>query len=221
MLRWILALLFIPFLDAVLLAVVVSQTHYLGWVGMVALVVLTGLIGMLLVRAEGRRTLRKTQRSLQAGKPPTNELFDAGLLIAAGAFLLTPGLVTDLLGFLLVVPITRIPIRAALKRFVVVPYLDKQTDGLTSGVVWTAGFPDEETSRASWSGGGFPGGASRGDGDSSRPGDARKAADGAAGGTVDLGEDAYTVDTGEGTGSSSELESDRGRDEDAGDRHAR
>ncbi|ELY98900.1 FxsA family protein [Natrialba asiatica] len=172
MLRWIFALLLIPFLDAVLLAVVVSQTSYIGWIGMVLLVVLTGLVGMLLVRAEGRRTLRKMQRSLARGEPPTNQLLDGGLLIAAGAFLLTPGLVTDLIGFLIAVPITRIPIRAALKRYVIVPYADKKTGGLASGSVWTFGFPN---------------GDPEGTAGTSTNADA---------GTYDLGADDYTVNTG-------------------------
>lgn len=176
MLRWLFALLLIPFLDAVVLAIVVSQTSVIGWVGMVLLVVLTGLVGMLLVRAEGRRTIRKIQRSLSEGRPPGNELLDGALLIAAGAFLLTPGLVTDLIGFLLVLPPTRIPIRAGLKRFIVVPYLDKRTDGLASGAVWTFGFPDSDQ-----------GGASKGG--STQDG----AAGSTDGGTYDLGEDAYTV----------------------------
>ncbi len=203
MLRWILALLFIPFLDAVLLAVVVSQTEFLGWVGMVALVVLTGLIGMLLVRAEGRRTLRKTQRTMAAGKPPTNELLDAGLLIAAGAFLLTPGLVTDAIGFLLVVPLTRIPVRAGLKRFVIVPALDKRTEGFTSGVVWTTGFPDDDETRASW-GGDFQTGP---DNDPSVAGGETSWADSSEE-TVDLGEDAYTVDLGDERGGDLDGEDD-------------
>jgi UPF0716 protein FxsA len=165
MLRWILALLLIPFLDAVLLGVV--ATTYTGWLLMVLLVVLTGLVGMLLVRAEGRRTIRKTQRSLEAGRPPTNELLDGAFLIAAGAFLLTPGLVTDLLGFLFVIPLTRVPIRSALKRFVIVPYVDRKAGGFASGKVWTVGFPSD----AGGSGGGST-----------------------AGNTYDLGEDAYSVD---------------------------
>ncbi|MDG5819478.1 FxsA family protein [Natronococcus sp. A-GB7] len=170
MLRWILALLLIPFLDAILLGFV--ATAYIGWVPMVLLVVLTGLVGMLLVRAEGRRTIRKMQRSLAEGKPPTNELLDGGFLIASGAFLLTPGLVTDLIGFLLVVPLTRIPIRTALKRYVIVPYADKKTGGFASGNVWTFGFPegsaDGSETRAQWSDGGD---------------------------TYDLGEDDYSVDS--------------------------
>ncbi|ELZ11844.1 membrane protein FxsA [Natrinema thermotolerans] len=168
MLRWIFALLLIPFLDAVLLAVIVTQFGFLNWVGMILLVVLTGLVGMLLVRAEGRRTIRKMQRSMAQGQPPTNELLDGGLLIAAGAFLLTPGLVTDLLGFLLAVPLTRVPIRMALKRYVVVPYADKKTGGFASGGVWTFGFPDEDPTR--------------------------DVGDSSDGETYDLGEDAYSVD---------------------------
>lgn len=168
MLRWIFVLLLIPFLDAVLLAVIAWQTGYFGLVGMVAIVVLTGLVGLLLVRAEGRRTIRKMQRSLQAGNPPTNELLDGGLLIAAGAFLLTPGLVTDLIGFLLVLPPTRIPIRMALKRYVVVPAIDERTGGFATGKVWTYGFPDSGDPRAS--------GSTSGD-------------------TVDLGRDDYRVNT--------------------------
>ncbi|MFC7232581.1 FxsA family protein [Saliphagus sp. GCM10025308] len=190
MLRWILALLLIPFLDAVLLAVVVSQTTYIGWIGMVALVVLTGLVGMLLVRAEGRRTLRKTQRSLAEGKPPTNQLLDGALLIAAGAFLLTPGLVTDLIGFLFVIPLTRVPIRAALKRFVIVPYLDKKSDGFASGVAWTGGFPGERSTGISWS---SSSGADAGVGTGTGTGTETRSDDAT---TVDLDEDDYSVDTG-------------------------
>lgn len=167
MLRWILVLLLIPFLDAILLAGIAWQTGYFGLVGMVAIVVLTGLVGLLLVRAEGRRTIGKMQRSLQAGEPPTNELLDGGLLIAAGAFLLTPGLVTDLIGFLLVLPPSRIPIRMALKRYVVVPALDERTGGFATGNVWTFGFPD----------GGDPRGSAAGSSE-----------------TVDLGRDDYSVD---------------------------
>ncbi|WP_435346131.1 FxsA family protein [Haloarchaeobius sp. HRN-SO-5] len=140
-LRYIGLLLLIPLLDALLL-VYVAASGYLTAIQTVALVVFTGLIGMFLVRAEGRRTIRKIQRRLSSGEVPTNELMDGGLLIAAGAFLLTPGFVTDALGILLTVPISRIPIRTALKRYVVTPYLDEQTGGLASGKVWTVGFPE-------------------------------------------------------------------------------
>jgi UPF0716 protein FxsA len=141
-LRWVFALLLlIPLADALLLVAVAGAV---GAPATVALVVLTGLIGMLLVRAEGRHTVRSLQQRLATGEVPTKELMDGGLLIAAGAFLLTPGLVTDAVGFLLGVPLTRAPIRAGLERFVVGPYLDRKSGGFVSGRVYTAGFPDDD-----------------------------------------------------------------------------
>lgn len=131
-------LLLIPLLDIMVLVVVATR---LGTIPTIVLVVLTALIGMLLVRAEGRHTARKIQRKIQQGAIPTDELLDGGLLIAAGALLLTPGLVTDFVGLLLVIPLTRYPIRAATKRWVVRPYVDARTAGLASGTIYSGGFP--------------------------------------------------------------------------------
>ena len=140
MLRLIGLLLLIPLIDALLLVV---ATAYLGWQLVVLLVVLTALVGLLLVRVEGRHTLAKIQRKVARGEAPTDELIDGGLLIAAGAFLLTPGLVTDAVGFLVVVPITRYPIRVALKKWVITPYADKKTGGFATGNVYIGGFPGD------------------------------------------------------------------------------
>ena len=160
-------LLLIPLVDAFVLVAIVGS-GLLTPLQTVALVVLTGLLGMLLVRAEGRNTLVRFQRKAAAGSAPTDELLDGGLLIAAGAFLLTPGLVTDLIGFLLVLPPTRYPIRVALKRWVIVPYLDNRTDGFATGNVWTFGFPDSKGSGMGddnpFSPGGFEGGPGAGRG---------------------------------------------------------
>ena len=140
MLRLIGLLLLIPLIDALLLVV---ATAYLGWQLVVLLVVLTALVGLLLVRVEGRHTLAKIQRKVARGEPPTDELIDGGLLIAAGAFLLTPGLVTDAVGFLVVLPLTRYPIRVALKKWVITPYADEKTGGFATGNVYIGGFPGD------------------------------------------------------------------------------
>lgn len=163
-LRYAIALLLlIPLADALFLVVVAD---YLGWQLTVALVVLTAILGMLLVRAEGRHTLRRIQRKLAQGVAPTDELLDGALLIASGAFLLTPGLVTDTIGFLFALPFTRVPIRAVLKRFVVVPYLDKRTGGFATGNVWVGGFPNGEGDfgEGEFGNGSFDGGFDDGDG---------------------------------------------------------
>lgn len=132
-------LLLVPLVDMVVLVLVADR---LGWEATVALVVLTALLGLLFVRAEGRRTVRKLQRSVARGDPPQDQLLDGALLVAAGAFLLTPGLVTDAVGLVLVVPPTRALVRRLLKRYVVVPYIDRRTGGLASGSVYVGGFPD-------------------------------------------------------------------------------
>ena len=170
--RTLLALLLVvPLVDALFLVVVATR---LGWPLTVALVVLTAVLGMLLLRAEGRATLARVQRKLARGEPPTDELLDGGLLIAAGAFLLTPGLVTDAVGFLLALPLSRVPIRMGLKKYVVVPYLDRETGGFVSGNVYIGGFPGGEGGGSGFpgggdgNGGGFPGGTGgfpRDDGD--------------------------------------------------------
>jgi len=149
MLRVIALLLLIPLFDAVLLVALATGVIYpVPPLVIVALVVLTALVGMLLVRAEGRATLLKIQQKLATGEVPTNELIDGGLLIAAGAFFLTPGLVTDFVGLLLAIPFTRYPIRAAARRFVVRPYIDAKTGGFASGQVYVGGFPNEESPAA-------------------------------------------------------------------------
>lgn len=138
MLRLIALLLLIPLFDVLLLVVV---ANFIGVVQTVLIVVLTALIGMLLVRAEGRHTLRKIQRKLAQGEAPTDELVDGGLLLVSGVMLLTPGLVTDLIGLILVIPVTRYPVRVATKKWVVSPYLDAKTGGFASGNVYVGGFP--------------------------------------------------------------------------------
>jgi UPF0716 protein FxsA len=141
--RLLAVLLIVPLVDAIFLIVVAD---WLSWPITVLLVVLTALLGTLFVRAEGRHTVRRFQRALAEGRSPTNELLDGGFLIAAGALLLTPGLVTDAIGFLFVLPPSRYVLRRLLKQFVVKPYVEKKTDGFVSGNVYTAGFPESEGS---------------------------------------------------------------------------
>lgn len=145
MLRVIAVLLLIPLLDIMLL---VALAAFVGPVPTVLLVVLTALIGMLLVRAEGRHTLRKIQAKTAQGELPTDELVDGGLLLVAGVMMLTPGIVTDLVGLLIVIPFTRYPIRLAVKKYVITPYADAKADGFVTGNVWVGGFPGGENANA-------------------------------------------------------------------------
>jgi UPF0716 protein FxsA len=143
-LRVIGVLLLIPLLDVMLLVVLATR---LPVTAVVAIVVLTALVGMLLVRAEGRHTLQRLQEKLTQGEPPTDELVDGGLLLVSGALFLTPGIVTDLVALLFVLPPTRYPIRVVVKKYVVTPYIDAKTGGFATGNVYVGGFPDEDDAR--------------------------------------------------------------------------
>lgn len=84
-----------------------------GWIGLwptIGVVILTAVIGTGLLRQQGISVLFRIQENLQANKLPVRELFDGVCLVIAGAFLLTPGFVTDSLGFALFVP----PIRQSI-----------------------------------------------------------------------------------------------------------
>ena len=78
--RWMIGgLLAVPLVDTLLLLPLASE---IGLLQTVLLVVLTGLVGMLLVRAEGRHTVAKIQQLVTTGELPTDELVDGGLLIS-------------------------------------------------------------------------------------------------------------------------------------------
>jgi UPF0716 protein FxsA len=121
--RLLLAALILALADAFVLLIVAGQIGALLTIG---LVVLTALVGSLLVRSEGRATLQRLQRRLQNFEAPTDELLDGVLIILGGGFLITPGLLTDLTGFLFVIPFTRAPLRVALKRWVITPSVRKK-----------------------------------------------------------------------------------------------
>lgn len=153
-LRVIGVLLLIPLLDVMVLVVLATQ---IGAVPTVALVVLTALFGLLLVRVEGRHTVRKLQRKVGSGELPTDELLDGAFLLVAGVLLVTPGIVTDFVGLILVLSPTRYPVRLAVKKYVLRPYLDAKTGGLAGGTVYAGGFPDQDEDA-----GGNPGSAAGG-----------------------------------------------------------
>ncbi|MDX1594594.1 MAG: FxsA family protein [Gammaproteobacteria bacterium] len=102
----ILLLLFlvVPLVEIYLL---IQAGGIIGALNTVALVVLTAVAGAWLLRLQGLATLRRVQRSLDQGVLPETELVEGVLLLVAGALLLTPGFVTDLIGFVLLVPATR------------------------------------------------------------------------------------------------------------------
>ncbi|MFH1569543.1 MAG: FxsA family protein [Gemmatimonadota bacterium] len=100
------------------LAVLMQASRTLGLLPTVALVLGTGAAGALLARSQGLRALRRLQEAVARGSFPGREIFDGILILAGGLLLLTPGFITDLLGFAALVPGTRHLIRLGLERAV-------------------------------------------------------------------------------------------------------
>lgn len=79
----------------------------IGALWTVILTVLTAFIGAVLVRTQGLQTLFKVKRQLAGGELPATTMVEGILLLICGAMLLTPGFITDTLGFLGLVPAIR------------------------------------------------------------------------------------------------------------------
>ena len=73
----------------------------------IGLVILTAVLGSALIRWQGRGVLNEARRGLEEGTPPVGAVVDGVFLLLAGALLLTPGFVTDALGFSFLVPAWR------------------------------------------------------------------------------------------------------------------
>ena len=87
----------------------------IGAVPATGLVVLTAVIGAALVRAQGFSTIMRIRKNLDAGEIPAVAIIEGAFLLIAGALLLTPGFLTDAIGFGCLVPPLR---RALIVRFI-------------------------------------------------------------------------------------------------------
>jgi len=106
----VLLLIIVPIAE---LYVIVQVGHVLGVVNTLALLVLISFFGAWLMKREGLSTWRRAQRQIDAGTVPGRELVDGALIVLAGALLLAPGFLTDVVGILLLLP----PVRAAVRTF--------------------------------------------------------------------------------------------------------
>jgi UPF0716 protein FxsA len=88
----------------------------IGWLPTLAILVLDSLLGTWLLKSQGSAVWRRFQETMQAGRIPHREVFDGVLVIFGGAFLITPGFITDIVGIFLLLPPTRSVVRGWLIR---------------------------------------------------------------------------------------------------------
>ncbi|MDH3738292.1 MAG: FxsA family protein [Alphaproteobacteria bacterium] len=109
---WILlAFIGVPLIE---IALFIQVGGFIGLWPTIGIVIATALAGTALIRRQGLNTLQRAQAEMDAQRLPVRELFDGICLIFAGAMLLTPGFLTDTVGFILLIP----PLRALLGRYV-------------------------------------------------------------------------------------------------------
>ena len=100
------------------LAVLIKVGSAIGILWTFALILLTALVGVTLLRAQGIATLMRASERMQQGSLPAQELAEGFLLALAGALLLTPGFLTDAFGFSLLLPGVRgMMAQSIMKRF--------------------------------------------------------------------------------------------------------
>jgi UPF0716 protein FxsA len=103
--RWIVSLfVVIPLLELYLL---IQIGAWLGLGATVLLTLVTGLLGGMLARSEGLRVWHSWQRSLAEMRPPEHGVVEGLLVLVGGVLLITPGVLTDVVGLLCVVPASR------------------------------------------------------------------------------------------------------------------
>jgi UPF0716 protein FxsA len=98
------------------LAIIIAIGGQIGWLWTVVLLLADAVLGSLLVRWQGRAAWRRFTEAMQAGRPPARETIDGALVLLGGAFLLTPGFISDLLGVVLLLPPSRAVVRKVLAR---------------------------------------------------------------------------------------------------------
>ena len=145
-----LAVLFIlvPILELVLL---IRLGQVVGFWPTLGLVLFTGVTGAVLARLEGLRVLFQFQRELAQGRLPGQALLDGLSVLVGGALLLTPGILTDLAGFALLLPVSRRwiqrRVRKRLERGVADGAVRIVTMGPGGFAAWGAGRPASHAGR--------------------------------------------------------------------------
>jgi len=111
--RLVLLFTIVPLVE---LFILIKIGGHIGGFNTILLVIMTAVLGALLARLQGLRTLQQIQLSLSQGQIPAEELIDGVLILAGGILLLTPGVLTDLFALVLLFPYTRTHFKRWLRR---------------------------------------------------------------------------------------------------------
>ncbi|NQT20816.1 MAG: FxsA family protein, partial [Planctomycetes bacterium] len=110
-----LLLLFIvlPFVELYLLFHLADATSPLT---ALIIIIVTGILGGILARSQGLIVIRRLRQDVRHGKLPADSLFDGALVLVGGVLLITPGIITDAIGFVLLIPPSRKLIKTNIRK---------------------------------------------------------------------------------------------------------
>lgn len=119
-LKIVLVFITVPLIE---LAILIKLGKAIGTWATVWTVIATAVVGASLARRQGMSVVMSIQNDLNAGRMPSQSIMDGLMIFAGGVVLLTPGLLTDAAGFLLIIPQTRKPIKSFIQK-----RIEKKTD---------------------------------------------------------------------------------------------
>ncbi|MGO4888689.1 FxsA family protein [Anaerobacillus sp. MEB173] len=112
---FLLLLIIVPALEV---GVLILSGNLIGVWPTVLLIILTGVLGAWLAKKEGLHAVRLAQVQAQNGQIPSGVILDGICILVGGVVLLTPGFITDAIGFILLVPYTRSIIKKWLQKMI-------------------------------------------------------------------------------------------------------
>ena len=135
--RALLLFVLVPLIELVLLNQLVQRTSLTTTI---LVVLATGVVGVSLTRRQGLRAWRGIHEQMSKGKSPSREILDGVMILFAGAFLITPGLLTDCVGFSLLIPYVRSVLGRMLTRW----FKERTVTTFQATASWTAtDFPTD------------------------------------------------------------------------------
>ena len=139
--RLLLLFTVVPLIELVLLLYLAEKT---SWQLSIGLVLVTGVVGALLAKLQGMMVWRRAGEQMARGEPPTDALIDGIMILAAGCLLITPGILSDVLGFSLLLPPVRSMIRRRVRDRMVRSFGQQMPGGgFSMSSEWSSGTSDE------------------------------------------------------------------------------
>jgi len=112
LIKMLLVFSIVPLLE---LALLIKIGQFFGIIPTIILVAITGAIGVFMARSQGVMIFNNAMSSLKKGVMPSNSILEGLLILLGGVMLLTPGLITDITGFCMIIPWSRIWLRGIIK----------------------------------------------------------------------------------------------------------